>query len=148
MADLQETGLRIEDAEDLAAVSLHVQDAILRPADILPLPKRKRVALLLNRFRWEKAGARFGFKPQERIRAGLHFDYVTGMRAHGLAADRKTEFLVLLAITFEPREPPAGVITLSFAGGATLTLQVECVDGALVDIGAPWRTTNRPRHND
>jgi hypothetical protein len=148
VADLQETRLRIEDAEDLAAVSLHVQDAILRPADIHSLPGRRRVAFLVNRFRWEKAGARFGFKPQERIRAGLHFDYVTGMSAHGLTEDGKTEFLVLLAVTFEPRELPAGVITLSFAGGATLTLQVECVDGALVDIGTPWRTTNRPRHND
>jgi len=69
-----------------------------------------------------------------------------GMRGHGLTEDRKSEFLVLLAVTFEPREPPSGFITLSFAGGATLMLQVECIDGGLVDIGAPWRTANRPRH--
>jgi hypothetical protein len=136
--------LRVEDAEDLAAVSLHVQDAILRVGDIHRLARRRRFALLLNRFRWEAAG-RFG--PRERVRSGLHFDFVSDVRAQGITQDRKTEFLVLLALTFTPREPPAGTITLSFAGGAVLKLEVECIDGALVDLGAPWRTTNRPRHD-
>ena len=144
MADTQPLNLMIEDADDLAAVSVHVQDAILRLSDIHRLARLRRVAFVMNRFRWEKAGKRL--KPLERVRSGLHFNYVTGMRAHGLAEDRKTEFLVLLAISFEPRDAPSGLITLSFAGGATLMLQVECIDGGLVDIGAPWRTANRPRH--
>ena len=148
MVDKLQTRLRIEDTEDLAAVSLHVQDAILRPSDIHRLPRQRRVAFLLNRFRWETAGPRFRVKPLERIRAGLHFDYVTSLRSHGLAEDRKTEFLVLLTVTFEPRELPAGLITLSFAGGVTVMLEVECIDGALVDIGAPWRTAKRPHHDD
>jgi hypothetical protein len=138
--------LRIEDAEDLAAVSLHVQDAILRIGDMHRLPRLKRFALLLNRFRWESAGNRFSLKPQERVRAGLHFDFVTNVRIQGIAQDRRTEFLVLLAATFEPRDEPAGTIRLAFAGGGVLALDVECIDGALVDIGTPWRTANRPRH--
>jgi len=138
--------LRVEDAEDLAALSLHVQDAILRVSDMHRLTRRKRFALLLNRFRWEEAGKRFGPKPRERVRAGLHFDFVSNVRVQGIAQDRKTDFLVLLAATFEPKDEPAGTILLRFAGGGTLALDVECIDGALVDIGAPWRTANRPRH--
>ena len=138
--------LRIEDAEDLAAVSLHVQDAILRVGDMHRLARQRRFALLLNRFRWEKAGSRFSLRPQERIRAGLHFDFVTTIRVHGIAQDRKTEFLVLLAAHFTPKDDPAGTIRLDFAGGGAVALEVECIDGALVDIGAPWRSANRPRH--
>lgn len=138
--------LRIEDTEDLSAVSLHVQDAILRFADIRRLPRLKRLALIMSRFRWETAGGRLSFKPQERIRAGLHFDYVTNVRVQGAPQDGKEEFLVLLAVTFEPAEPPSGTIRLSFAGGITMALDVECIEGALVDIGAPWHTAKRPKH--
>jgi Protein of unknown function (DUF2948) len=140
--------LRIEDAEDLAAVSLHVQDAILRVADIHRLAQHGRVAFVLNRFRWERAGGRFGLAPPERIHAGLHFDFVTAMRARGVPKEGKSEFLELLALTFEPASPPAGIIGLTFAGGGTLALEVDCIDGALVDIGEPWRTPNRPHHEE
>lgn len=40
------------DAEDLAVVSAHLQDAVLKVADMAYLPREKRFAMLVNRFDW------------------------------------------------------------------------------------------------
>jgi hypothetical protein len=41
------------DQEDLAIVSAHLQDAVVRVGDIAYLPKERRFALLARRFDWE-----------------------------------------------------------------------------------------------
>ena len=43
------------DEEDLAVLSAHVQDAVLKVGDIVYLPKERRFAVAMNRFIWEKA---------------------------------------------------------------------------------------------
>ena len=53
------------DAEDLEVISTHMQDAVVRIADIRHLPARRQFALLANRFAWESKD-----RP-ERRRAGL-----------------------------------------------------------------------------
>ena len=62
------------DDEDLAVLSAHVQDAVLKVADLVNLPKERRFALGMNRFIWEKAEG--GRKNFERRRAALTFDRV------------------------------------------------------------------------
>jgi hypothetical protein len=37
-------------------------------------------------------------------------------------------------------------MSLTFAGGAALRLEVECLDAWLSDISAPWSTQRRPAH--
>jgi hypothetical protein len=41
---------------------------------------------------------------------------------------------------------PSGVITLTFSGGATLRLEVECLEAELADLGPAWTTTCCPMH--
>ena len=41
------------DEEDLAVVSSHLQDAVVRVGDMAYLPSKKRFAAVLNRFDWE-----------------------------------------------------------------------------------------------
>ena len=41
------------DPEDLAIVSAHLQDAIVRVGDLAYLPKERRFALVARRFDWE-----------------------------------------------------------------------------------------------
>jgi hypothetical protein len=137
--------LLFQDAEDLAAVSPHVQDSILRVGDMRYEPQTRRFALLLNRFRWERAG-RFRLRPDERIRAGLHFDGVLAVKATGFPQDRKEDLLLLLAISVESGEPPAGTVRLDFAGGASVVLTCECIEGVLADLGTAWLAARRPRH--
>ena len=52
MADLKLIAL---DADDLAVISAHLQDAVLQVGDIAYLPKDKRFAAIANRFDWVDA---------------------------------------------------------------------------------------------
>jgi hypothetical protein len=65
---------------------------------------------------------------------------------HGIDLKQKNAILELLAITFEPGEEPSGVLTLSFAGGGAIRLEVECIEAELRDLGAAWRTRIKPEH--
>ena len=43
------------DADDLAIMSAHLQDAVTKVADMAFLPREKRFAMVLNRFDWTTA---------------------------------------------------------------------------------------------
>jgi hypothetical protein len=60
----------------------------------------------------------------------------------------KDAVLNLLAIDFAETDAPAGVVTLTFSGGATLRLEVECLEVELADLGPTWTTVDRPAHWD
>jgi hypothetical protein len=47
--------LAAEDEDDLKAISALVQDAVMTVGDLAFLPKARRFALVLNRYRWEPA---------------------------------------------------------------------------------------------
>ncbi|WP_363348913.1 DUF2948 family protein [Methylocystis echinoides] len=131
------------DSEDLALLSAHVQDALVRVGDIAYLPAKRRFALVGSRFDWtaEMEGR------LERCRAGLHFESVQRVRCARVSRDEPDAILELLAVTFEAGpEPPGGVIRLTFAGGAAICLDVECVEAQLCDIGPRWKTAARPTH--
>ena len=142
------------DAEDLAVLSAHLQDAVVRVGDMAFLPRQKRFAAVLNRFDWAgrleamEAGEAGSAAPIERRRSGLRFERVLGARLSGIGLDKKNEFLSLLAVTFEGtgEDDPAGSIRLDFAGGAAIELTVECIEAELRDLGAAWRAKRVPDH--
>lgn len=133
------------DEEDLSIVSAHVQDAVLKVADIVYRPAEKRLVIAMNRYAWEKPQGLFRAS-NERRRSVLHFDRVLAMRTTSIARDRPDDVLSLLAARFEATEAPAGVVELTFAGGAAIRLDVECIEARLTDLGAAWQATSRPRH--
>ncbi len=133
------------DDEDLAVISAHVQDAVLKVSDLVNLPKEHRFALGMNRFIWEKAEG--GRKNFERRRAALTFDRVLSVQTSRIRRDRPEAVLELLAIAFEPGEAPAGNVTLHFAGGGAIRLTVECIEARLADLGAAWSTRLKPSHD-
>jgi hypothetical protein len=138
------------DAEDLDIFSAHLQDAVLRVADLTYLPAEQRFALIANRFNWEasdQAGKAGRTQPFERRRSALHFERVQKVEAQGISRSDKDAVLELLAIRFEQTEAPAGHVDLIFAGGATVRLTVECVEARLKDLGAAWQTKSRPDHD-
>jgi hypothetical protein len=65
---------------------------------------------------------------------------------NGIDLKQKGTVLELLAMTFEPAEEPSGVLTLLFAGGGAIRLEVECIEAELRDLGAAWRTRLKPEH--
>lgn len=129
------------DADDLELISARLQDAVAKVKDLVYLPKARRFAAVFNRFRWEA-------KDNTRVRAGLHFDGVTAVKAHGIRRDAPEAVLSLLAIRFTPKgdEDPGGEVELIFAGGGAMKLEVECIDAALTDMGAEWSALGRPDH--
>jgi hypothetical protein len=146
MADSDRLKLVAFDDEDLAVISAYVQDAVLKVRDLVNLPKERRFALGMNRFTWEKAedGSRKDF---ERRRAALTFDRVLSVKTSGIRRDRPEAVLELLAVSFEPTDAPAGNVTIFFAGGGAVRLEVEVIEARLADLGTAWATRAKPSHD-
>jgi hypothetical protein len=142
MTDLKLVAL---DSEDLAVVSAHTQDSVFKVADLSWSPRDHQFSIAANRFVWEEAtGKRKGF---ERRRAALVFKRVLAVRSVGVNQKKTDEVLSLLAIRFEQKgEGPEGSIEVDLAGGATIALDVECIEVQLADIGGAWETASKPRH--
>lgn len=133
------------DTQDLEVLSTHVQDAVLRVGDMGLSGSDNRFALLINRFAWEVGASR---GKAQRRRAALRFEHVTGVRSSGFDTKAKDGVLDLLSVEFVQEEAPGGVVSLAFAGGGTVFLDVECLEVRLSDMGAAWATKAIPSHKD
>ena len=161
--------LRARDAEDLQALAVQLQDALVPLADTAYLKAEKRFVLVANRFRWEGApeevpeeiseavpeeipepagDARFEDAEvdpgtfYQRVNCGLCFDKVRGVKVRGVDLKDRRQILSLLTITSGP-----GAVTLVFSGGAEIRLEVERILCHLEDLGEPWPTRWRPGHD-
>ena len=134
------------DKDDIEVVSTHLQDAVVKVADIVWRPREKRLVVGLNRFDWEACG---GETPcYRRRRTALRFERVLAFRARNVDPAARDEVLNLLAVEYSETDPPGGTITLIFSGGAALRLEVECLECELADLGPTWTTAARPQHMD
>jgi len=134
------------DEEDLAIVSAHVQDAVMKVGHLDYSPASKQFVLAMNRFAWE---AMDGRRPgNERRQSVLAFSRVLSVKAHGIDREKKEEVLSLLAVRFRSGEAPAGTVELIFSGDGVIRLDVECIEARLADTGGAWRASSRPKHRD
>ena len=132
------------DGDDIEVVSTHLQDAVIKAADIHWRPSENRVVVGLNRFDWEAAN---GSAPEfRRRRAALRFERVLSCRCRNLDAVQKEQVLNLLAVEFNRKDEPAGTVLLTFSGGGALRLDVECLEVELADLGPCWSTDCCPEH--
>ena len=132
------------DRDDLEVVSTHLQDAEVKVADVHWRPQEKRLVLGVARFDWMAASLP---TPEfRRCRSALRFDRVLACKCKHVNPAGKDAVLNLLAIDFTETESPAGVVTLTFSGGATLRLEVECLEVELVDLGPTWTAGECPAH--
>lgn len=131
------------DEEDLAIVSAHLQDAVVKTDDMGFLPRVQRFAMLLNRFDWDQNVCA---NQKVRRRTGLHFERVHAVQCRGMDEARRTGVLNLLAVTFIPDDLPSGHVLLTFSGGAEVRLEVECIEASLRDLGPAWGCVHAPKH--
>lgn len=129
------------DPEDLAVISAHLQDSLLRVGDIVYLPKERRFAIQVRRYDWEAD------TPQRRLTC-MHFEHVKAVRVRGIDQAKKDVVLNLLAIAFEEGEAPSGTATLIFADGGAIQVDLECIEMQMKDIGPVWAAESRPEHKD
>ncbi len=134
------------DEEDLEVASAHLQDAVVKVCDVHWRPQQKRVVVALNRFDWEGVQAT---KPEyRRRRSALRFERVLSCKCRAVEPARGDAVLNLLAIEFSETDTPSGVVMLTFSGGATMRLEVECLEAELADLGPSWTTAACPTHAD
>jgi len=157
--------LRAHDRDDLAVVAGVLQDALVPVAEIAYLAEEKRFVMVASRFCWESvasdaaepepepggaperaADARFaearapaGYR---RVNCGVCFDRVRRVRRRGLDPAAHGRILELLTIAGED-----DTITLVFAGAAEIRLEVTGIACHIEDLGDPWPTPWRPRHD-
>jgi hypothetical protein len=132
------------DKDDLDVISTHLQDAVVRVADVHWRPQERRLVMALDRFDW--LGAIAGEAAFHRCRTALRFERVNACKCKNVDPVSKDEVLNLLAVEFSEESAPSGCVTLIFSGGAVLRLDVECLEAELVDLGPAWNTVNCPGH--
>lgn len=161
LADPVPLRLRARDADDLQTIAACLQDALVPLSEIAYLKAERRFVMVANRFRWERAPAEAaparapdadahfvegdddegGEARFERVNCGICFDRVRAVRFTGLNLRRRSQILNLLTVQSQP-----GAITLVFAGGATIRLEVSGILCHLEDLGEPWPTQWQPAH--
>lgn len=127
------------DAEDLQVIAALTQDAVFPITEISWNPKRRRLALLVNRFRWEdrEAADRAG-RPYERVQSLLWVEDVLKVRSQGIDRTAKETVLSLLDIEWAAGADAGGVLTFVLAGDGAISLDVEALEVALRDVTRPY----------
>jgi hypothetical protein len=140
------------DAGDLAVISAHVQDAVLKIAEMAYLPREQRFVLICNRFDRSPVAPGTKSGPPQRRRAALRFERVQKAQLQSIDLAKRDTVLSLLALQFEPEpgpsDEPSGHVTLIFAGNAAVRLVVESIEIALEDLGPAWAASASPVHPD
>ena len=132
--------LYARDAEDMAVISAHLQDAVGRIGDMAYEAEAQRFVLLTNRYCWEQE------KTPMRVRSALQINTVRSIQHRKLNMARRDGVVSVLAVRFEPEDAPSGRLHLVFAAGGEIRLEVEACEAILEDISAPWRAQSRPAH--
>ena len=125
------------DADDLAVISTHVQDARVQAADIIWRQSEKRLVVGMSRLDWEQTLD--GEAEPRRLVAALRFDRVLACKSRNIDLGAPDEVLDLVGIGFHPQdgrdEEPGGSALLLFAHGGAIRLDVECLECELTDLG-------------
>jgi Protein of unknown function (DUF2948) len=145
---MEELKLVALDKDDIEVVSAHVQDALVKVADIFWQPHEHRFVMALKRFDWMKAVDALKNKAPDhrRCRTALRFERVISCKCRGLDQTGKDALLNLLAVEFVERDAPGGTVTMTFSGGGAIRLEVECLEAELVDLGEVFTAMACPDH--
>ena len=138
-APIEPLRLLAEDADDLQIISAALQDAILRPVDIVWEKQARTLTIALSRFCWECGGT--------RVMCAMQFGDMLAVKSRRLSRSPDAS-LELLALDFMPTEAPGGRVILMFAGGGDLRIDVECLDAVVTDISERWPARVAPTHLD
>ena len=135
------------DKDDIEVISAHVQDSLVKIADILWRPSEHRFVIALNRFDWMSAAeiAKAG-TDYRRCRTALRFERVLACKCRNLDQTAKDAQLNLLAVEFAETDSPAGIVSLIFSGGGVIRLNVECLEAELADLGEVSAAAICPDH--
>lgn len=139
------------DNDDLAVISSLTQDAVFPATEMKWQVSERRLALLVNRFRWEdEAAARQRGRVFERVQSLLVVDNVLNVSSQGVDRSDGDTVCSLLSVDFEAGDDCAGQVLLTLAGDGAIRLNVEALEVSLRDVTRPYRAPSRmaPDHSD
>ncbi|WP_116598404.1 DUF2948 family protein [Primorskyibacter marinus] len=137
------------DVEDLTVLSSLAQDAVFPITEMRWDRGTGRLALLVNRFRWEDLqSAGQAARSPERVQSVLMIENVHRVGTQGIDPKDRDTVLSLLALTFEATDAPSGNVILTLAGDGAIRAEVEALDIRLRDVTRPYLAPSRqaPRH--
>ena len=93
------------DNRDIQVVSSLIQDSILPTKEIKWLSSSNKLALLINRFRWEDKSSVLSKQDNlERVRSLLMISHVKSISSSGFSSKQKDKILSILSISFDGDE--------------------------------------------
>ncbi|MGY6705817.1 DUF2948 family protein [Roseinatronobacter sp.] len=133
--------LRVQalDADDLKILSALVQDAVLPVSEMAWDRKKRRFAMLVNRFRWEDHARAQTAGDHERVQSLLVVSDVMSVASQGFSRNDTDLVLSILSVGFDAGEDGGGHVSVILAGDGEIRLAVECLDVALSDVTRPYR---------
>ena len=136
--------LRAFDADDLQVLSALVQDSVFPANEMQYDRRRRRFAVLLNRFRWEDRKA----QAPERVQSVLTIEDVEKVQTSGVSDRNSDVVMSLLSMEFSAGDDGSGRILMTFAGDGELALDVEALEVTLTDVTRPYSAPagQRPSH--
>jgi hypothetical protein len=131
--------------DDLEVISTMTQDAVFPSSEMILNSEKRRFAILLNRYLWEKNKS----KNAERAQAVLAFEDVKNVQTQNINKSDNNLVLCLLNISFKAEEDGMGTIQIILSGGGKIRLQVEALEVSLRDVTQPYLAPSRliPHHN-
>jgi hypothetical protein len=117
------------DTDDLNVISTLIQDAVFPASEIKWQSSHHRLALLINRFRWEDDGT-----TKTRVQSVLAFDDITGVSSIGIDRGNPDMILSALSLGWTPGEDGTGRLEITLAGDGAIALSAECINVTLQDV--------------
>ena len=125
------------DKRDLEVVSSLIQDSILPTSEIKWLSNSDKLAILINRFRWEDTKLSQG-KNLERVRSLLMINHVKNISSSGFSPKQKDRILSILSISFDGVEGGSGSVLIVVSGNGGIRVEVDALEINLRDVTMPY----------
>ena len=125
------------DKRDLEVLSSLVQDSILPTSEIKWLSNADKLAILINRFRWEDTKLPQG-KSLERVRSLLVINHVKNVSSSGFSPKQKDRILSILSVSFDGVEGGSGSVLIVVSGNGGIRVEVDALEINLRDVTMPY----------
>ena len=138
------------DTSDLEIVSSLIQDSILPASEIQWLPNSDKLALLVNRFRWEDKDIELSQgKTVERVQSLLMISHVKSVASSGFFQKQKDKVLSILSISFDGDDGGFGNVLIILSGNGGIRVGVDALEINLRDVTMPYIAPSGlyPRHD-
>ena len=127
------------DQRDLEVVSSLIQDSIFPISEIKWLKTANKLALLINRFRWEdKSLARLRDRKAERVQSVLMISHVKSVSSSGFSPKQKDKILSILSTSFDGEDGGSGSILIVLSGNGGIRIEVDALEIYLRDVTMPY----------